>query len=998
MNLYSGHPAEIKKALINFIKTKKQNPLDKVLIVLPANRLESAIKQELSQTLGHISAVYFTNFTRLAVDINAASSAPYKPLLPNTILQDFIIKNILNQYGLNNTRGYAGALKAAFRDLIGALVTPKDLLSIKDELEDEGQKEYLAQITLLYHEYLQNSKNPEYYTYAELFKLAEQNTPASLWLRDFKQIIFYGFYDFTGIQFELFKTIKDNFQINLFFPYEELPAYKFAQTFYEANILGAAKTTHKLESIQNPLSLLAAGIFSLDANIVQNADIRITSVSGTTAEIESAAKEILILREQQGIAFKDIALTARSMEPYKNDILNILAMNKIPSETSLETSLTEEPLGAFFFNLFSLAKNNFYRDDVNAVITSPYFKDRDPAWVQIIKSIGVSSGYQQWLDLLPLSSDKEAAGKLAAFLESMKLILSKLEQPAHFEDICATALEVVKRYTETKDFTPAEQNILSSVNSVIAQIKTFKTVRTQAQSGEFLEEFIAALKEQTVSKVSAEKGVSVADLMSLRGQDFKAIIIMGLNESILPATPQPDPVLKDSYRKLLGKLGWLIHKQSDRYEEEKILFYFTLSAALKAVRLIYQRSGEDGKPKIPSLYLNRILNLLGMDLSNNDISVISRRPAEKYKQWQQLLLNKNEMALLAATAAQDKPAVLAAIMEQDDIEDKIKSASALNSANTLTPYDGILTEDNAIEQEIKMRGISPSDLQNLYKCPARYLFDRITDREEEVTFERTEISPLKKGTLYHEILENFYKYIKQNNMFDKLFSNGAKNLLNDFLPQYLAKENYKKYGLYPIVWQIICLNMAEHLGNFVTEDIKIMQETGFYPYLFEDKQITEITIGNKPLKLRGKLDRIDISQDGKSYKIIDYKTKKESSEITKAIFSKAVLQPPLYFEMAKTKPELKAKTPVNMALMAIEAAKPAKDLPYDTYLALKPRFEDMMEFLTDLAREGIFIISPSDNACNNCRFDAACRKAHYPTLRRAAASAQAKKLKEYHAA
>jgi hypothetical protein len=143
---------------------------------------------------------------------------------------------------------------------------------------------------------------------------------------------------------------------------------------------------------------------------------------------------------------------------------------------------------------------------------------------------------------------------------------------------------------------------------------------------------------------------------------------------------------------------------------------------------------------------------------------------------------------------------------------------------------------------------------------------------------------------------------------------------------------------------------------------------------------------------------VDISKDGKSYAITDYKTKKESASMEKAIFTKSVLQPPLYFEMAKTLPELKNATPQSMTLLGIEAVgNAAKTLPYDEYLAMRPRVSAMLAFILSLLKQGIFIINPCDESCKNCRFESACRKAHAATAKRCKNTKEAKKLREYHA-
>lgn len=1005
MNLFSGRYADLKDTFIDFIKTLKQNPLDKVLIVLPSQRLAADLKKGLAHNLGCVSALYFTDFTHLADNINMRAAGDYKPLQKASPLQNFIIKNILEDYGQTASRGYCAALKAAFLDLSGALAAPEDLLNLAQESETltEEQKNDLKTLAVFYEKYLKRIQNDTSYTYAQMFLRAAQEAAQSNYLKEFKHIIFYGSYDFTGLQLELFNAVRESCPVTVFFPYEPNPACNFAKKVYEGYMLGKAAQSQKIPTPQTPINTFCQNIFKADGQEVTDADIKIISVSGTAAEVQSAAKEILRLKEEQNIDFEDIALTARTFEPYRGDILNILEQNKIPVNATLETPLLQDPFAAFIFNLFNLEKNNFYRDDVCAVITSPYFKEREDIWPSLVKGIGVSAGFQQWADLLPLAKEQDPAARLQAFLNKIKNSLEQLNAVGNFEELSQLAGDIINTYADTQEAQKSAEPALQTILKFLEQLAQFKTVRPMAKRGEFLEEFTALIKEATLNKVSpAQRGVTAADIMALRGQTFKAVIIMGLNEGLLPAQPAHDPVLKDEYRSLMQTLGYPLHKRADRYDEEKLLFYFALSAARQSATFIYQRSGEDGKPKIPSLYLTQALRVMGQDLNKNNSFVLSRRPAESYAQWPAVYLNKTEAQLLTClSSAKNKPLLLAQTDEnaKEFNLQNIAASAALNAQANLTDFDGFIGAGNSIAAELEVRGISPSDLQNLYKCPARYLFDKITLKEEDIPFERGALSPLKKGTLYHKILENFYSYAAQNNLFDKLFAQGAKDILKQFTDEHLNKQNYRQYGMYPVVWDMTAREMEEFLSNLVAKDLENIQQSGLYPALFELRRDAEVSFENQAVKLRGTLDRIDISKDGKSYAITDYKTKKESASMEKAIFTKSVLQPPLYFEMAKTLPELKDYSPQSMTLLGIEAqGNTAKTLAYDEYLALRPRVSAMLAFILNLLKQGIFIINPCEESCKNCRFESACRKAHTATDRRCKNTKEAKKLREYHAA
>ena len=79
-------------------------------------------------------------------------------------------------------------------------------------------------------------------TDADIIKAAAEGAPAAKSLRDFGEIIYYGFYDLTQLQLDLFQAVSRNFPTTLFFPLlRRRPAHaawSFAERFYERYVEG----------------------------------------------------------------------------------------------------------------------------------------------------------------------------------------------------------------------------------------------------------------------------------------------------------------------------------------------------------------------------------------------------------------------------------------------------------------------------------------------------------------------------------------------------------------------------------------------------------------------------------------------------------------------------------------------------------------------------------------------------------------------------------------
>jgi len=403
MKLIYGSYQSLEGYLPRFISENKKNAEDKILIVTPSGRLSRYIQGALTRALGVTSNINFIKFSSLSarVDKEFFPSAP--PVLSSAPLQDFILKNIVSEGKTQVKRGYITALKSTLRDLADGLV---DAAVVKDHAAEgafgaKEDNEYISRLADIYEKYSAAlSAAPGYRSYADFFASSAENIPNSAWLKSFKKIIFYGFYDFTGAQLEIFNAVRQNHDTVLFFPYLNHPAYKYAEKFFNTNILGSAKETVALEyADKTALNGAEAALFNPLEVWQGKSSAQIISASGARGELFAAAKTIIDLVENKGYEFADVAVTARGPEEYKDYIFDVFEENKIPLNASVDFPFTAHPLAVFCFNLLNLARGGFERGAVQAVVSSPYFKIKN-GWKFIIKQSLAERGLSQWEHLL----------------------------------------------------------------------------------------------------------------------------------------------------------------------------------------------------------------------------------------------------------------------------------------------------------------------------------------------------------------------------------------------------------------------------------------------------------------------------------------------------------------------------------------------------------------------------------------------------------------------
>lgn len=298
-----------------------------------------------------ISAInlFFYTFSALAREIVEFEGSLAKPVLSDPLFFDTLVKMIQKEdrpfegfQDLAIPDGFPGAVRATLRDLVDAGVPWEAQEAIKENFLGEGVGVgTLKQLFRLYQIYLEKIDRLPVLPRNALIKEATRLAPASSGLAQFKELIFYGFYDLTGIQLEFFQAAVKNHPSSLLFPYmAENPAFKFSG-YFKDNFLQSA--IH--EEIRLP-----------DGETGGKNELKIFNVSGLRDEAWIVAQEITRLHEENKIPFHEMAVVSRQKERLQNDMPEILGERKIPFNPVAATSLSEIPLAAMALQFLERGK------------------------------------------------------------------------------------------------------------------------------------------------------------------------------------------------------------------------------------------------------------------------------------------------------------------------------------------------------------------------------------------------------------------------------------------------------------------------------------------------------------------------------------------------------------------------------------------------------------------------------------------------------------------
>jgi ATP-dependent helicase/DNAse subunit B len=177
----------------------------------------------------------------------------------------------------------------------------------------------------------------------------------------------------------------------------------------------------------------------------------------------------------------------------------------------------------------------------------------------------------------------------------------------------------------------------------------------------------------------------------------------------------------------------------------------------------------------------------------------------------------------------------------------------------------------------------------------------------------------------------------------------------------------------------------------VVQDVQNLED--FTPSYFE-RETTTAPTAEIPFRLYGVVDRIDIDEKNKCFRIADYKSSDKSrADVTEAFFKDLLFQPFLYVFMEKNNPLLSGYVADGAALLVIASYK-KKTLTIAQYQAMAERVYAFLKQLANYIKNGTFFICPSDK-CRFCPYGAMCRKNHFATLDRVNKCAEKQTLKEW---
>ena len=962
------HP-HLEEALINeVISFKKADPLCPLLIMVPSDALRRHLKLLITRQnqLSFINLQLLT-FHQLSLRLIAEAEGDQVGTLYDDLFFEEALGRIIQTrqpgteafQGIIQRHGGCPALWQTLRDLRDGLVDPAVALDASAEgTFAQRTSRRTADLLALLQTVLRFCAEKHLRDHSDIDRAATAHAQDSKLLKQFEQIFFYGFYDLTQIQLDLFHAVA-RYPTTLFFPLLSMQpsheAWSFAEDFYQCYVQGrsSAENIRNLpaepEAAALPLTLRLFDQYS-DRNygsLALDWRCRIFDVFGMHDEVTAVAKEILRLLDDTNMEFDQIGVVARSLESYGPTIKEVFAQHQIPIAGAIEEPLVQFPLTKSVILLLHLPARDYFRSDVIDLLSSPYFQlsagfgqaadFRADLCDLASRELAICKGIEEWeklarysatgLSLHQISDDEVPrvtqipavqVNLLLNIVRGLSRDLSRLRAHASWSYYAKAWKELLGVYLGIAADSGMEDDRLNLVSNKIIetldQIAALDAIESEISLSRFSETFQRWLERCTILATNKNTaGVTVSNATTARGLSFRALFIIGMNEGVFPRTIREDAFLRDADREVLERdLGFKVSQKLAAFEEEKLIFTLLVSAARERLYCSFQRADEAGRTLSPSWYLSELKRVLasacGEYLSEHMIprGIMEKANIDPFDR-EELLVPEELAVRLSLTNEFAESLIDAADLSSDLFKQGVETIKKIDlSTEKLDVFDGLIRSPTEHWQRLTERGLSPTRLELYARCPFQYFARQLLGLQRlQIPEVAIGPSPAEIGELGHLILKLTYQELIESGY----FGGKAQTRNIDARLALAAETAFADYEAknpigYPLVWDTVRETLIQLLREVLSRDLQELALSGYVPVAVEadlnERLPSDWPQPLKAVSLHGRIDRIDIDPLHNRMRVVDYKFKfsaqpsSEDNDLCRAALRGQRLQPPLY--------------------------------------------------------------------------------------------------------
>jgi ATP-dependent helicase/nuclease subunit B len=630
-------------------------------------------------------------------------------------------------------------------------------------------------------------------------------------------------------------------------------------------------------------------------------------------EVELIAKEIKEILSRGDTKPDKICVAFNLIQNYSPFIRDKFPLFDLPFNLTDRFPLNSAGPITALISFLEIAGNDFYYKSIFRAVSSGFINLKDVSLSDLMISsseLKIISGCDNWIVTIEEAlrfADKKKYHHYRNALDSIRIIKDLLEplqsdmnisgfRKNLFEliDLLNIPRNILLFNEDTEIFFKALSSFYDTLSELFTLLGKEFGVKQRFPLSFFLDNIRTAV-ENTRFNVSEKSGygIQVTNLNEIRGLSFDYLFIGGLMDGELPTRYTPEIFFSGSY----------VREEWKHQVEERYRFYQSLCTWSKGLFLVRSLQ-DDNKELAESNFLSELkTHFLLQEKTEKD--------------YAGTIYSKEELQIYAGRNIHNDFVKNLTGIDIENIHNLLKTYKSRTTADYESEYSGYIARSipqskRDILKKSAEKEFSASQLEIYASCPFRYFLERVLYLN--VTEEPSEDMEFQElGTLLHKILFLFYKNIKEKNLVifnstdeefkkaeDIIFriaeevidGSASKSPLNFLEIERLKglRGDRKKSVLYTFLKK-----EREHNDGYTPYDFEVPfgnmeSEEGRRP------NVTEFHTG--PVKVRGKIDRIDIDEKRGKVKVIDYKLsgKKIPAEDLERGLS---LQLPLYLYAAK---------------------------------------------------------------------------------------------------
>ena len=398
---------------------------------------------------------------------------------------------------------------------------------------------------------------------------------------------------------------------------------------------------------------------------------------------------------------------------------------------------------------------------------------------------------------------------------------------------------------------------------------------------EFYAEVLGVAGDVRFTPPGPAAGVPALDAGQARQLDFDHVFVLGMTERAFPRAPREDALYADDERAALARAGIPLDPRSNAAWEDGFVFYAIAVSARERLTLSYPVVDAEGREVLPSYFVHEVarcfapapepqrFGLAQMVPEFGDVAA----PGELLERSIYELFGRDSapthrdadsaQAGLRALAALD-PGLLAGLRDAIEVEDRRDALAPPDE------FDARLRDRDAIAALAREFGpqtpFSPSGLAQFGNCPFAFFADRVLGLQ--VLEDPTEdVDAMLLGSVIHRVLSRFFADRRTQREDLSLRAEdlpAARAVLDGVIDRAFADEVNRGAVADRAVWAVSREEARRDLHLLLEFEAATVQADGGRPAHLEvsfgmgERTQLEIGEGDRAVRLRGRIDRVDL--------------------------------------------------------------------------------------------------------------------------------------------